>query len=184
MMRWTQIGVLIAMLIVGLWRAAPVEAASKAKIDAGVEQALDQFYQKVKAGRGLVERAAGVLVFPRITKGGFIVGGEYGEGALIVDGTTVGYYSSAAASFGLQFGLQSKTLIIVFLSDDALERFRNSDGWTIGIDANVTLIEIGASADLNTIVSRTPIMAFVMNHKGLMAGISLEGTKISPIERH
>ncbi len=183
-MRWTGIGVLIVMLMVALWRVAPAEAASKAKIDAGVADALEQFYERVKAGRGLVERAAGVLVFPRITKGGFFVGGEYGEGALVVDGTTVGYYSTAAASFGLQFGLQSKTLIILFLSDEALERFRNSDGWTVGIDANVTLIEVGASADINTILTRTPIMAFVLNHKGLMAGISLEGTKISPIERH
>ncbi|RMF16158.1 MAG: hypothetical protein D6757_03255 [Alphaproteobacteria bacterium] len=183
-MRWTEIGLLIALLMVGLWRAAPAEAASKEKIDRSVEEALEQFYDKVKTGRGIIDRAAGVLVFPRITKGGFIVGGEYGEGALIVDGTTVGYYSSASASFGLQFGLQSKTLIIIFLSDEALEKFRNSDGWTVGVDANVTLIDIGTSTDINTIVTRTPIMAFVMNHKGLMAGISLEGTKISPIERH
>ncbi len=172
-----------AILILGVVAISGAWAASKAKIDARVAETLAQFTKKYKSAQGILDQAAGVLVFPRITKGSFILGGEYGEGALIVDGTTVGYYSVASPSIGLQFGLQTKSLILVFLSQDALERFRRSDGWAIGVDANVTLVEIGASADINTEISRTPIMAFVLNHKGLMAGISLEGTKISRIER-
>ncbi|GIX17947.1 MAG: lipoprotein [Rhodothalassiaceae bacterium] len=177
--------VLAAFVGVLLLALAPVgaAAASREKIDARVNETLARFYEKVKTGRGIVDQAAGVLVFPRITKGGFILGGEYGEGALIVDGTTVGYYSIASPSIGLQFGLQTKSLILVFLSREALERFRRSDGWAIGVDANVTLVEVGASTDINTEISKTPIMAFVLDHKGLMAGISLEGTKISRIER-
>ena len=172
-----------ALLILSLVPIGGALAASKAKIDARVAETLAQFTKTYKSAQGILDQAAGVLVFPRITKGGFIIGGEYGEGALIVDGTTVGYYSLASPSIGLQFGLQTKSLILVFLSRDALERFRRSDGWAIGVDANVTLVEIGTSADVNTAISKTPIMAFVLNHKGLMAGISLEGTKISPIER-
>ena len=172
-----------ALLILSLVPIGGALAASKAKIDARVAETLAQFTKAYKSAQGILDQAAGVLVFPRITKGGFIIGGEYGEGALIVDGTTVGYYSLASPSIGLQFGLQTKSLILVFLSRDALERFRRSDGWAIGVDANVTLVEIGTSADVNTAISKTPIMAFVLNHKGLMAGISLEGTKISPIER-
>ncbi len=183
-MRMTRsIAIAAVMLILAFGAISGVQAASKAKIDARVAETLAQFTKKYKSAQGILDQAAGVLVFPRITKGGFIIGGEYGEGALIVDGTTVGYYSVASPSIGLQFGLQTKSLILVFLSQDALERFRRSDGWAIGVDANVTLVEIGASADINTEISRTPIMAFVLNHKGLMAGISLEGTKISPIER-
>ena len=180
--RATVLAVFLGVLLVAL---APVgaAAASREKIDARVQETLARFYEKVKTGRGIDDQAAGVLVFPRITKGGFILGGEYGEGALIVDGTTVGYYSIASPSIGLQFGLQTKSLILVFLSREALERFRHSDGWAIGVDANVTLVEVGASTDINTEISKTPIMAFVLDHKGLMAGISLEGTKISRIER-
>ncbi len=184
MMRVTRSIVITGMMLIFAcgWVTDAV-AASKAKIDARVAETLAQFTKKYKSAQGILDQAAGVLVFPRITKGGFIIGGEYGEGALIVDGTTVGYYSVASPSIGLQFGLQTKSLILVFLSQDALERFRRSDGWAVGVDANVTLVEIGASTDINTAISRTPIMAFVLNHKGLMAGISLEGTKISPIER-
>ncbi len=171
------------VLVLGLVPVGGALAASKAEIDARVAETLAQFTKKYKSAQGILDEAAGVLVFPRITKGGFIIGGEYGEGALIVDGTTVGYYSVASPSIGLQFGLQTKSLILVFLSQEALERFRRADGWAIGVDANVTLVEIGTSADINTAISRTPIMAFVLNHKGLMAGISLEGTKISRIER-
>ena len=158
-------------------------AADKVKIDARTEEALLNFYQQVAGGEALARRAAGVLVFPRIVKAGLIFGGEYGEGKLLVDGETADYYSSAAGSFGLQIGAQSRTQILLFMTEEALASFRASDGWEVGVDGSVALVKVGTGAELDGITGQTPVIGFVLFRGGLMVNASLEGTKISKIVR-
>ena len=157
------------------------DAASKEKIDLRVDRALSEFRSEIGGADAVLARAVGVLVFPRITKGGFGFGGEYGEGALRVGGKSVAYYSNAAASAGLQIGLQRRRQMLVFLDQQALDRFRASDGWEIGVDASVTVITVGAGGSIDTNQLNRPVVAFVFDSKGLMYNLSLEGTKISQI---
>jgi len=109
--------------------------------------------------------------------------GEYGEGALRVGGKTVGYYSTSAGSIGLQLGAQSKSVVLVFLQDKALNDFRQSKGWKVGVDGSVALVQWGAGGDINTIDMKDPIVGFVFSNKGLMFNLTLEGSKFSPIVR-
>ena len=119
-------------------------AASAAELDITVDGALEKFKQEVIGGEQFLQKAKGVLVFPEVVKAGFGIGGEYGEGALRISGETVDYYSTAAASIGLQLGAQLKTIVIVFLEDTALQTFRNSQGWEVGVDGSVAVVELGA----------------------------------------
>ena len=137
----------------------------------------------VPGGAEFLQKAKGVLVFPSVIKAGFIVGGEYGEGALRVGGKTVGYYSTAAGSIGLQLGAQSKSVVLVFLQNKALADFRQSKGWKVGVDGSVALVKWGTGGDINTIDMKDPIVGFVFSNKGLMFNLTLEGSKFSPIVR-
>lgn len=159
------------------------EAASKEKIDRRVGEALATFKDDVKGADALLAKAAGVLVFPSVKKAGIGVGGEYGEGALLVGGRTVDYYSTAAASIGFQLGAQARTQILVFLEQAALDKFRGSDGWEIGADASVAVVTLGAGGEIDSSSLNKPIVAFIFNNKGLMYNLSLEGSKISKIHR-
>jgi lipid-binding SYLF domain-containing protein len=148
-------------------------------IDAAVDSTLQRLYVSVSGSRELIGKARGVLVFPRVIAAGFWFGGQYGEGALRVDGRTDGYYNTVGGSFGLQIGAQSKALIFVFMTDDALAQFRKRDGWAVGTDATVALAKVGANGQLDTTTATSPVEVFVLTNAGLMAGVSLEGTKIS-----
>ena len=116
-----------------------------------------------------------------MVKAGFGVGGEYGEGALQIGGNTVDYYNTAAASIGFQLGAQLKTILLVFLQQEALDKFRSSSGFEIGVDGSVALIELGVGKDINTMNITDPIVGFVISNKGLMYNLTLEGSKISKI---
>jgi len=129
----------------------------------------------------MINKARGVLVFPSIIAAGFVVGGSYGEGALRVRGRTTEYYSTAAGSVGLLAGAESKAVYLLFMTDEALAKFRASKGWTVGADASVTLVNIGASASVDTKTAQQEIVGYVLTNGGLMANVSLEGTKITPI---
>ena len=133
----------------------------------------DKFLNKAKA----------VLIFPEVIKVGFGIGGEYGEGALRINNKTVEYYSTAAASIGFQLGAQIKTVILVFLDNTELKRFRNSSGWEAGVDGSVAILEYGAGKDINTINIEDPIVGFVISNKGLMYNLTLEGSKLTKIKR-
>lgn len=159
------------------------EAASKAKIDRRVGEALAEFREDIGGADEVLARAKGVLVFPLIRKAGFGIGGEYGEGALLVGGRTAAYYSTAAGSIGFQIGGQSRRQIIVFLEQGALDKFRSSNGWEIGVDASVAVITLGAGGAIDTTQLDQPIVAFIFDNKGLMYNLSLEGSKISRIHR-
>lgn len=160
----------------------PQEASAKRReINAGVDSALTQLYTDNPGARALGSKAEGILVFPTVTKAGLVVGGEYGEGALRVRDQTVGYYSATAGSIGLQAGAQTKSIIIMFMTKQALDQFRNSSGWTAGADASVALINVGASGSIDTSTMQQPVIGFVQTKSGLMVDVSLNGTKISPL---
>ena len=158
-------------------------AASKQEIDIKVDGALERFQEEVAGGAKFLEKASGVLVFPEVMKAGFGVGGEYGEGALRIDGKTVDYYSTASASIGFQFGAQLKTVILVFLDADELQKFRNSSGWEAGVDGSVALVEFGAGKDINTVDIKDPIVGFIISNKGLMYNLTLEGSKMTRLNK-
>ncbi len=162
---------------------SPAEAATAAEIDAKVDLALEQLLRESEVARAVDERAVAVLVFPDIVKGGFGIGGQYGEGALRRGGETVGYYNIAAASLGLQIGAQSFSEAIFFMTEDALKYLDSSKGFEIGADANVALANEGLGYDVTTSTVQDPIIAFVFGQQGLMAGLTIEGSKITRIEK-
>uniref|UniRef100_UPI0038B3D03F BPSL1445 family SYLF domain-containing lipoprotein n=1 Tax=Cupriavidus plantarum TaxID=942865 RepID=UPI0038B3D03F len=140
-----------------------------------------RLYSTAGASSSLASDAHGALVFPRVLAAGFIVGAEHGEGALRVGNTSRLYYRTTTASFGLLAGAQSKALILMFMIEDSLRSFQQSKGWTAGVDGSVAVIGVGANGRLNTSTARAPVIAFVLTNAGLMANLSLEGTKISKL---
>jgi lipid-binding SYLF domain-containing protein len=145
--------------------------------------ALEQFHKDVKGADEFLASAKGVLVLPNVVKAGFVVGGSYGEGALRIGGKTVDYYNTLAASWGFLAGAQSVRVIIVFMQEDALNKFRASQGWEAGVDGSVTLVNVGAAGTIDTTNIKDPIVGFVFGNKGLMADLSLTGTKYTKIQR-
>lgn len=171
----------ITFIAAGLMASAPASAASAGEIDRDVNQALQQLYAKNPAAKALGEKAKGILLFPAIVKGGFIVGGQYGEGALRKDGKTVGYYSSVAVSYGLQAGLQKYGYALFFMSDSAMKYLDKSDGWEIGAGPSIVIVDEGMAGSLTTTTAKSDVYAFFFNQKGLMAGLGLQGTKVTKI---
>lgn len=148
-------------------------------IDAGVDSTLSRLYDDASGSRELVSKAKGVLIFPSVIDAGFVVGGQYGEGSLRVNGHTVGYYSTATGSVGWQIGAQSRAIIFLFMTDESLRRFRSTDGWSAGGDASVAVLKVGANGNVDTSTATGQVEAFVLTNTGLMAGASLEGTKVT-----
>ncbi|AZY49374.1 BPSL1445 family SYLF domain-containing lipoprotein [Bordetella avium] len=155
--------------------------SQRQQIDAGADATLSRLYEASPDARALVREAKGVLVFPSVVSAGFIVGAQYGKGVLRVGGVDTAYYSTAGGSVGFQAGAQSKAIVVLFMTQDALNKFRNSDGWTAGVDAFVAVATIGANGHIDTRTAQQPVIGFVLNNAGLMAGISLEGTKINKL---
>lgn len=168
---------------VALLLSAVSFGATKAEINERVHVAMHQFYELNPQHKDLVARAKGVLVFPRITKGGVGVGGQFGEGALRIDGKNVDYYSIASASVGVTLGLAKRKEVILFMTQEALDKFVNSHGWTIGADTNVAVLSKGAGGSYDTQTLQRPILGFVFGEKGLIGDISLEGSKVTKIEK-
>jgi len=157
-------------------------AAKRSEIDAKVDGALTKLYAQARGSQEMVQQAKGVLVFPTVVSAGFVVGGSYGDGALRVNGRTEGYYSTTEAKVGLVAGADSRAVYILFMTDEALSKFRSSKGWTAGADATVALATIGANGSIDTNTLRQPVVGFVMTNVGLEAGVSLSGAKISEIQ--
>ena len=177
--------VLAAMALGLLVLPAPprAEAASGPEIEARVDATLRRFFNEIGGARTLADKAVAMLVFPRVVKAGIGVGGEYGEGALRRRQQTLGYYSTVSASFGFQLGAQARSVILMFMTERALQRFRNTDGWKIGVDGSVAIVTIGAGGAVDTNSIRGPVIGFIFNNKGLMYNLTLEGSKISRINR-
>jgi len=168
----------IAMLSVVSGCVTPASALNRS-----ADQAVQDFRQQVNGADVFLNQAAGYLVFPKVYKGGIGVGGETGEGVLRVGGSPVGYYRLAAGSVGFQLGAQAKSIVIAFMTREALDRFRNSDGWRVGVDGSVALIDIGAGKTIDSDNVRDPVVGFIYGSKGLMYNLTLEGTKFTKIDR-
>ena len=163
--------------------AANAWAGSREEIDAEVRQSVREFYKHSSAGKELSQKAAGMLVFPSVVKAGIGIGGEYGEGSLLIGGKPVAYYSVASASIGFQLGAQARSQMILFMTEKALANFRSSQGWQAGVDGSVALATLGAGGSIDTETAKKPIIGFIFSNKGLMYNLTFEGSKITRIER-
>ena len=162
-------------------------AATAQAIDAAADKTLDMFRTQVKGGDAFLRDAKGYLVFPEVIQAGIGIGGQYGEGVLRTGGTSQAYYSFAAGSIGFQLGAQRKSIIIVFLQDQALRDFQQKaaadKAWNVGVDGSVALLNLGAQASIDSSTINQPIVGFVFAQSGLMYDLSLQGAKISKLQR-
>ncbi|MGK8200949.1 BPSL1445 family SYLF domain-containing lipoprotein [Burkholderia cepacia] len=161
---------------------AATNASKRQAIDSSVDATLSRMYSTVKGSRELVGKSRGVLVFPDVIQAGFIVGGQSGNGALRVGGSTVGYYNTSSLSVGLQAGAQSKAIVFLFMTQEALDEFRGSDGWAAGAGASVALVKMGANGAVDTTTATAPVQVVVLTNAGLMGDVSINGTKVSKLK--
>jgi lipid-binding SYLF domain-containing protein len=182
-LRWIIISLVLAFAAGTFISPNQSAAATAAEINRDAKSALEKLYAKSPKAKALGEKARGILVFPGITKAGFMVGGQYGEGALIKDGKTVGYYSTLQASYGLQAGIQKYGYALFLMTDSALKWIDKSDGWEIGTGPTIVVMDAGASGSLTTTTGQSEIYAFFFDQKGLMGGLGLQGTKITKIKK-
>lgn len=179
----------LCLCLLGNWIFLPSvsHAATAQAIDEAANQTLDQFRNQVGGAAAILRDARGVLIFPQVIQAGIGIGGEYGEGVLRVGGRSVAYYSIEAGSWGFQFGAESKSVVIAFLTEQTLRNFeaKASQGnfWQVGVDGSVALITVGGQASINTTTLDSPVVAVVFDQKGLMYSLSLQGAKISEIQR-
>lgn len=159
----------------------PAWAGTAAEIDKEVDVALEKLYAHSPAAKDVSTIAQGILVFPNVYKAGFIVGGQYGEGALRKNSKTAGYYRTLAASYGLQAGIQSFGYALFFIKEEALEYLNKSHGWEIGVGPSLVVVDTGFASSLTSTTAKDDIYAFFFDQKGLMAGIGLQGAKITQI---
>ena len=174
---------LVAFLTMMIFCALPITASAESawKISNDAQKALQALYAKSASAKALGERAIGILVFPAITKGGLVVGGQYGEGALIKSGKVAGYYSTVSISYGRQYGIQKYGYAMFFMSNAALDHLDRSDGWELGSGPTVVVGDVGASGGISTTTAKSDVYAFYFGQKGVMAGLGLQGTKITKI---
>ncbi len=158
-------------------------AASGWKIDENADKALENFKEEISGAQVFLDQAAGFLIFPKVYKAGIGIGAESGEGALRIGDKTVDYYRTTSGSFGFQLGAQAKSVIIVFMTEDSLNKFRNSAGWKVGVDGSVALVDIGAGKRIDTTNIKDPVVGFIFGSKGLMYNLTLEGSKISKLDK-
>jgi lipid-binding SYLF domain-containing protein len=170
------------LTILGLVASAPSFARTKAEIDASADTAVKHFYAINPKHKELADKAAGMLIFGRVTKGGAGVGGEFGEGTLRVNGATVNYYSVTSASVGLTLGVASHSEIILFMTQDSLDKFTKSEGWSVGADTSFALVSKGAGGQYDTATLNKPILGFIFHEKGLIGDLSFEGSKVTKIK--
>ena len=156
--------------------------SQRQQINAAADNTLSRLYQAVPGSQQMVQQAKGVLVFPSVVSASFIVGAQYGKGVLQVGGRDVGYYSNTGGSVGFQAGAQSQAIVLLFMTEDALNNFRNSNGWTAGVDASVAVATVGANGRVDTATAQKPVVGFVLTNAGLAAGVSFEGAKISKLD--
>jgi lipid-binding SYLF domain-containing protein len=176
--------VVALLCVLGLALGAPrSHAASAAALDADARATMDRFFSSVGGARELSSKAQAILVFPSVVKAGLGIGGEYGEGVLYERGKANGYYNVVSASVGFQLGVQSRSVIIMFMTPEALRSFRKTKGWKVGVDGSVAIITVGVGGSIDTQRITSPVIGFVLDPKGLMYNLTLEGSKISRIRK-
>ncbi len=171
-----------SLFMIGLTAAALTQSATRVDLDRHVVSTVTSFNMLSAANAKLAERASGILIFPEVTKAGAGVAGEYGEGVLQVHGKTMGYYSLTSASLGLTLGIAKHSQILMFMTQQSLDQFLASEGWSIGADAEVLVVESGAHGEYDSMVETKPVLAFVFAEKGLIGDLSVVGTKISKMK--
>ncbi|MCH7637703.1 MAG: lipid-binding SYLF domain-containing protein [Proteobacteria bacterium] len=171
-------GVVSTLLISGV-----ALAWSADKIDREVVKAIEVFKDEVNGSEVFLAQAVGYLVFPRVYKAGFVFGAETGEGALIVAGKTIDYYRTSAGSWGLQAGAQAKSVVIAFMTEESLTKFRNSTGWKVGVDGSIALVDVGVGKAIDTKNIKDPVIGFIYGSKGLMYNLTFEGSKFSKLDK-
>ena len=174
---------ILTMVVMAATGLRPAGAASPQGIGSDAQAALSALYQKVPIAKTLGAQAKGILVFPKIVKAGFIVGAQYGEGELLKNGQVAGYYNIAAASYGLQVGVQGFAYAMFFMTDSALNYLDNSAGFEIGVGPSIVVVDAGKAKSLTTSTGRDDVYAFIFGQKGLMAGLGVQGSKITKINR-
>ena len=157
-------------------------AAKRREIDSGVDGTLTRLYSTARGSQELAGRARGILIFPRVLSGGLVIGGEYGDGVLRVGGRPDGYYRLVGGSLGWQIGAQSRAIILMFLTQDALDRFRKSSGWTVGADPTVAVANVGATGEVDSNTIKQSVVGFALTNVGLFAGLKLDGSKITRLD--
>jgi lipid-binding SYLF domain-containing protein len=171
------------LTMLALIASVPSFARTKAEIDASADRALAHFYKLNPKHKELADKAAGILVFGRVTKGGAGVAGEFGEGALRINGATADYYSVTSASVGLTLGYARHSEVILFMTQDALEKFRKSEDWSAGADTSFALVSKGSGGQYDTATLNKPVLGFIFGEKGLIGDLSFEGSKITKIKK-
>ncbi len=177
--RFTTAG--LALAIAGFVLAAQQASAQENQLEQSADAALKALYAKSPTAEKLGQTAKGVLVFPDVHKLGFVVGVQGGEGVLFRDGQPAGYYSTSAGSVGLQAGAQQFAYALFFMTDAAMDHFEKSNKFDVGVGPSIVVVNAGAARDINTLTAKSDIYAFVYGQKGLMAGVGLQGTKISKL---
>jgi lipid-binding SYLF domain-containing protein len=174
------IGLMIAIICMFSHNAY---AKTAAEINADANRTLKRFYKEVNGAKELTSSAKALLVMSGVTKAGFFVGGEYGQGVLRIKGKSQGYYNLVAGSYGLTFGAEQMDIIIAFMTEEALREFKEIDGWEVGVTGNVAIIDVGGGKRLDTTSLKDPVVAFVFGAKGLMVDVSLKGAKFTKINK-
>jgi lipid-binding SYLF domain-containing protein len=179
-MQYVRVATLVAIAMVTL-SIGPAFAEDAFEADANA--ALKQLYDTEPSAKMIGEKAHAIMVFPRIVKAGFIVGGQYGEGVLLINGKLVAHYNSVAASYGLQAGVQAFGYALFLMNDKALSYLDKSDGWEIGVGPSIVVVDKGVAKTLTTTTLKDDVYAFIFDQKGLMAGLGLQGSKITKLEK-
>jgi lipid-binding SYLF domain-containing protein len=161
----------------------PAGAASAAGLNEDADAALKKLYQSAPVAKTIAGKAKAILIFPSIVKAGFVVGAQYGEGVLRKDGKTVGYYNSVAGSYGLQAGVQSFGYVLFLMTDSAVAYLDNSAGWEIGVGPSIVVVDKGKATSMTTTTLKDDVYAFIFSQKGLMAGLGIQGSKITKVAK-
>lgn len=173
----------LSLLATGCTTTGPTPSGSpaerRAALDSSVDTALKNLRRQVNGAGQLLDSAKGVLVFPDVLEAGFVVGASRGDGALRTRGRTASYHRTTSGSWGLQAGAQSSAVFVLFMTDSALQQFQRSEGWSAGVDANITVVSVGANAQITTDTAQQPVIGFVLSNRGLMAGITMNGTRVT-----
>ncbi len=175
--------VVLAVFMVHAPGNGPAHAASANALNADAETALNKLYESNSVAKMIADHSSAVLVFPNILKAGFVVGAQYGEGVLMRKGQAIGYYNIVAGSYGLQAGAQSFGYALFLMTDSAIEYLEKSSGWEIGIGPSIVVVDEGVAKTLTTTTLKSDVYAFTFDQQGLMAGIGLQGSKITKIEK-
>ncbi len=178
--RWLVLSIFAVQIAVFAALPRPAMAGSASQISSNASAALANLYNTNPAAASLAQTAKGILVFPTIAKGGFLFGAQYGQGALFLQGRTAGYYQSAAVSYGLQAGIQTFGYALFLMTDQAMQYVNGTNGWELGVGPSIVVVDQGMAKSMTTTTLQSDVYAFIFNQQGLMAGMGLQGSKISP----